>query len=55
MINTDEIVLLPLRGMEETALRIEKYLNEIGTKKVSILKVSLPRFSTGYCDGVCAY
>lgn len=52
MINTDEIVLLPLRGMEETALRIEKYLNVIGTKKVSVLKVSLPRFSTGDAKAV---
>lgn len=51
--NTNEIVLLPLRGMKEKAEIIKGYLSEIsGEKTVSIIDVDLLRFATGDAKAV---
>ena len=50
---TNEIVLIPLCGMEKTAIRIKEYLHQIsGNKSVIICNVSLPRFATGDAKAV---
>lgn len=50
---SNEIVLLPLRGMEATANRIKDYLTQISSQKtVSIIDSSLPRFATGDAKAV---
>ncbi len=50
---SNEIVLIPLKGMEETAIRIKDYLSQISKQKsVSIIEAVLPRFATGDAKGV---
>ena len=52
-LSSNEIVLIPLKGMEETAIRIKDYLYQISKQKsVFIIQAILPRFATGDAKGV---